>query len=96
MIITKSLTLIILLALLADQAWAAPSSLRKQWGRSAGSTARVPDRVIIIRVCGQPEDMIHPIGGIACSTELENVALACLDTHAEYHCRSTVWALLGH
>jgi len=85
---------ILLLLLLACAQSRPTDSLRRQWGRTAGST-RIPDRVILVRACGDGPDLTQPIGGFSCSSDLENVALACLDTHKGYLCHAQVWTLVG-
>jgi hypothetical protein len=84
------LPLALLLLLLPAASWAGPTSLRKQWAKSAGSLL-VPTRVIILRSCGTPTDLTQPVGNMVCDTSMQAVSIACLDTRVGYVCDQTLW-----
>lgn len=91
-----SLLFLVLGVLLLVLSTANGASLRAQWIRGSGSLS-VPSRVIYIRQCGPaPSDMTLPIGNVECNGgSMENVAIACRDTHASYLCRARMWVLIG-
>lgn len=72
---------VLLVAAIISLVQSAP--LRAEW--NTGRTNIVPSRVILFRLCGPAPP------GISCSTELENVAVACKDIHQTYLCHAQTW-----
>jgi hypothetical protein len=76
------------------------STLRRQYGAQKDVISRssgVPDRIIWVRECGPtPSNLSFPIAGISCGdSSMENVAIACRDTHKSYLCHVPQWIVTG-
>jgi hypothetical protein len=75
----------------------AAAPLRREYHHQSLTRSNgVPDRIIWLRICGiAPIDTTQPIAGISCSSDMENVALACRDTHIGYLCHNGHWTTNG-
>jgi len=86
--------LYVILGLIVTFALAAP--LRREYANNLTRSNGVPDRIIWIRICGLiPLDTTQPIAGISCNADMENVAIACRDTHIGYICQANNWITNG-
>jgi len=90
------LPLLLILSLVAIGAAQGVPPLRSQYATRIGSTpVMIPMRVELLRSCGTPVDLAQPIAGFVCNTNMQRVALACLDTHTRYICDRSLWKAIA-